>query len=122
MAVATNDAVLSDEALEMMAMRFRALADPNRLRLVILLMQREITVGDLAQRTGLDQPNISRHLAVLRRNGIVSRRSEGKRAYYRVSEPTVVDLCRVMCQGLAEKLAGDLQALPDIDAWKGMNI
>ena len=114
--------VMSDEALAMIATRFRVLSDPNRLRILNLLMEGERSVGDLAESTGFDQPSVSRHLALLRREGIVARRAEGNRAFYRINDATVVQLCEVVCGGLADRLAEDLDALPDARLWRGMNI
>ena len=120
--MAKKKPVLTDEALEMVSARFRALSDPTRLRLLNLLMEGERTVGELAEAAELDQPVASRQLAVLRRDGIVARRAEGNRGYYRINDATVVQLCEVVCGGLADKLSDDLDALPAADAWRGMNI
>jgi ArsR family transcriptional regulator len=66
---------------------FRALADPIRLRLVSLIAGREICVCFLVEILGMSQPKISRHLAYLRRAGLVASRSEGKWVHYRLVEP-----------------------------------
>ncbi|MBW2282444.1 MAG: winged helix-turn-helix transcriptional regulator [Deltaproteobacteria bacterium] len=104
--------VLTNEALELVAARFRALSDPKRLRILNLLMQGESSVQDLADAAGLEQPSVSRHLAHLRRDGIVQRRAEGNRAIYRIHDTTVVDICEIVCGGLAEQLSEGLDALP----------
>ena len=65
-----------------MAKLFRALADANRLRIVNLLSERSICVCDLQSVLGLSQPFISRHLAYLRRVGLVRDRREGTRVCY----------------------------------------
>lgn len=114
--------ILSNEALELVSARFRVLADPSRLRILNTLMQGECSVGALAERTGLEQPSVSRHLGVLRREGILVRRSEGNRGYYRIDDPTVIKLCAVVCGGLADRLSEDLDALPDAAAWRGAGI
>src|ERR1700683_469010 len=64
---------------------FRALADPTRLRLLNLISNREICVCYFVEILGLSQPKISRHLAYLRRAGIVTARREGKWMHYRLS-------------------------------------
>ena len=114
--------VLSDEALRLVAARFRALADPTRLRVLNLLMQGESSVQELVEASGLEQPNVSRHLAVLRREGIAERRAEGNRALYRIHDPTVFELCAIVCGGLVGSLSEDLEALPSRDEWKGSGI
>lgn len=103
---------LSDDALGLVAARFRALGDPARLRLVDALMQREASVQELVAASGLAQPNVSKHLALLRQEGVVARRSEGNRAIYRLIDPSVRRLCEIVCGGLAERLARHLEALP----------
>ena len=104
----------------MVATRFRVLADPSRLRILNRLMRGECSVGELVEEVELEQPTVSRHLAVLRREGIVSRRSEGNRGFYHIEDPTVTQLCAIACSSLAERLAGDLDALPG--AWRGTGI
>ena len=113
---------LSGEALQMVAARFRCLADPARLKLLNLLMGGELSVGELAEAAEIDQPAVSRQLAILRREGIVTRRAEGNRGYYRIVDTTVVELCEVVCGGLIEQLTETLEAMPDERAWRGMNI
>ena len=61
---------------------FRALADPNRLRIVNILSYRSVCVCDLQSILDLSQPFISRHLAYLRRAGLVQDRREGPRVCY----------------------------------------
>ena len=114
--------VLSDEALDLVAERFRALSDPNRLRILNALMRGERSVGELVEASGLEQPSVSRHLALLRREGVVVRRAEGNRGFYRIDDPTVVKLCEVACAGLSEQLSEGLEALPDVRDWSGTGI
>ncbi|MBZ5513397.1 MAG: metalloregulator ArsR/SmtB family transcription factor [Acidobacteriia bacterium] len=60
----------------------KALSDPNRLRIVNILSYRNVCVGDLQAVLGLSQPFISRHLAYLRKAGLVRDRREGARVCY----------------------------------------
>ena len=111
---------LSDDALGLVAARLRVLGDPARLRVLNTLMQGERSVGELVERTGLEQSNVSRHLALLRREGIVSRRAEGNRAFYRIEDETVVQLLGVVCGGLITRLSDGLEGLADAKKWAGM--
>ncbi|MEN8158732.1 MAG: metalloregulator ArsR/SmtB family transcription factor [Myxococcota bacterium] len=104
--------LLSEPALRLVAGRFGALSDPSRLRLLNLLMQGEKSVQELVEASGFEQPNVSRHLALLRREGIVARRAEGNRALYSIQDPTIVELCEIVCGGLAGRLTETLEALP----------
>ncbi len=114
--------VLSSEALDLLSVRFRVLGDPTRLLILNTLMQGECCVSDLVESTGLEQPCVSRHLIVLRREGILSRRAEGNRAYYSIEDSTVTRLFRLVCDGLSERLSESLDALPDARGWRGAGI
>jgi ArsR family transcriptional regulator len=65
----------------------RALADPTRLRLLNLIADREICVCYLVEILRMSQPKVSRHLAYLRRAGIVASRRDGKWIHYRLRAP-----------------------------------
>jgi ArsR family transcriptional regulator len=67
---------------------FRALGDPTRLRLLNLIADREICVCYFTEVIGAPQPKISRHLAYLRRTGIVAARREGKWMHYSLATPS----------------------------------
>jgi ArsR family transcriptional regulator len=66
---------------------FRALADTTRLRLINLMSEQEICVCYFIEVIGAPQPKVSRHLAYLRRAGIVAARREGKWMHYRLTVP-----------------------------------
>src|SRR5271155_144096 len=66
---------------------FRALGDPTRLRLLNLMAEQEICVCYFTEVIGAPQPKISRHLAYLRKAGIVASRREGKWMHYRLTIP-----------------------------------
>src|SRR5215471_3726875 len=67
---------------------FKALADSTRLRLINLLGDSEVCVCFLVEILRTSQPKISRHLAYLRRAGVVTARREGKWMHYRLCEPS----------------------------------
>lgn len=60
---------------------FRGLADPTRLRIITLLRQMELSVGELAQVLGQSQPRVSRHVKILCDAGLATRRKEGSWAF-----------------------------------------
>src|SRR5438876_8954492 len=66
---------------------FKALADSTRLRLISLMGEDEVCVCFFVEVLKTNQPKISRHLAYLRRAGVVSARREGKWMHYRIIEP-----------------------------------
>ena len=87
----------------------RLLADPTRLRLLLLLEQEELSVAELQQILGMGQSRISSHLAQLKRAGAVEDRRAGKNVYYGVSEngqdsrrARVAELTRTLARELPE--------------------
>ena len=94
---------------------FKALADPNRLRIVNILSHCELCVGDLQTVLGLSQPFVSRHLAYLRRVGLVNARREGPRVCYSLAlddalRRTLRSLLRVLVQG-SQPFQSDIREL-----------
>ncbi len=72
--------------------RLRALANPDRLLLLCQLSQGEKSVGELAASVGVRQPTLSQQLGVLRSEGLVVTRREGKQIYYSVQDSKVLAL------------------------------
>ena len=88
---------MSEEALELVAARFRALGEPSRLKLARAVMDGEKAAGVLAGEAGLGQANASRHLQVLVDAGLLRRRKEGLMVYYGLADPALPELCKVVC-------------------------
>lgn len=96
--------VLSDQALQVVAERFRLLGEPMRLKLLQALQDGEKTVTELVVLTGGGQANVSKHLSVLATAGVVGRRKEGLNVFYRIEDPSVYALCDTVCGALAVQL------------------
>jgi len=94
---------LPKEALEKVASYFQALSEPTRLSLLNLLRGGERNVGELAQLTGFTPANVSRHMALLSSHGLVTRESRGTSVYYRMADPSVYQLCDLVCGNLARQ-------------------
>jgi DNA-binding transcriptional ArsR family regulator len=92
--------VLSAAALELIAARFRALSVPVRLRILTVLMRGEKNVMQLMEATGTGQANVSKHLSVLRQVGMVTARKEGLNTYCSIADPSIHQLCEIMCERL----------------------
>lgn len=99
-----NHKQLSSEALEQVALRFKLLSDPMRLKILHALQDGEQSVNQLVTLTGSSQPNISKHLNILRTSGMVKRRQESNQAFFSISAPFIFDLCEIVCNGIAEEL------------------
>ena len=84
--------------LDDLAERFKALAEPNRLAILSTLHAGELSVGELVDATGLGQANVSKHLDVLRRYGLLARRKDGLNVFYRVADEDVFRICDIMCR------------------------
>ena len=91
---------------------FRAFSDRTRLRILSVLRQGELCVGDLVAVLGVPQPKVSRHLAYLRKSGLVRTRESGLWIYYRLA-PTSTPFhkkmleCLGACYGDVPEIARD---------------
>lgn len=93
-----NNLPLSDRMMEVVAARFRALGEPLRLRILQVLEEGEASVGEIAERLEANQSNVSRHLRNIHDAGLVARRREGSNIFYSISDPTVLKICRLVCE------------------------
>jgi DNA-binding transcriptional ArsR family regulator len=92
---------LPPEAMERVAAYFQALSEPMRLRILDLLRERERNVGEIAQQCGSTAANVSRHLSLLSSHGMVARESRGTSVYYRIADPSIYELCDLVCGSIA---------------------
>ncbi len=98
--------ITDDRALDYIADYFRVLSEPLRLRIVnILRSEGERNVGELTERLGCSQANVSKHLALLTRHGVVAREQRGTATYYRVADPCIFALCELVCDQLGRRFA-----------------
>lgn len=100
--------LLNDKNFELVAERFRVLADPVRLRILNALTDGERSVAELVRETEATQANVSKHLGVLLRGGLVSRRKEGLYVYYACADRSVYQICDVVCGSLRAWLSEGL--------------
>ncbi len=107
----TGNKNLSDEALRLVANRFKALSEPTRLKLIMSLREGERNVSELVQTTGSTQANVSRQLQTLTQAGILGRRKEGLKVYYSIADRAVFDLCEVVCGSLQNHFEKRVKAL-----------
>ncbi len=107
---------ISEEIFAMHAEVCKTLADPKRLRIINVLRDGEMTVGEMARRLGLRQANLSQHLMLSRERGVVTTRRQGLNVYYSLSSPKIVQACDLMREVLAEHLARSAQLSHDLQA------
>ena len=95
---------LPDELVELIAERFRALSEPTRIKLLDRLRGGEATVLELTEAIGTTQQNVSKHLGVLHRAGIVSRRRQGNFVCYSIADAGILGLCDTVCGSLQQRV------------------
>ena len=96
---------MDDQVLDVLARYFRALSEPLRLKILDALRDEPMNVGQLTQRLGCSQANVSKHLSVLTDVGLVEREARGTTAWYRFADPEVYELCDVVCGQVGRRLA-----------------
>ena len=94
---------LTQAQLQAVARRFRALGVPSRLRVLDALMAGPLAMGELAEATGLSQSNLSRQVTELELEGCVARERQGREVEVRISDPTLQQLCELVCGAIARK-------------------
>jgi DNA-binding transcriptional ArsR family regulator len=102
----------SGRVFELAAELFGVLATPMRLRILSALCNGECSVSQLLEKIDTTQPNLSQHLNVLYRNGVLARRKEGAQVIYRVRSEKAVSLCRAVCTQIAIEIDEPLQLPP----------
>lgn len=102
---------MSDKMIELVARRFRMLGEPFRLRLLQQMQTGEKTVNELVSALDGNQPNVSKHLALLYDAGLVSKRRDGTSVLYAISDPMVFKLCDLVCRNAVQKSKREFEVL-----------
>ena len=111
---------IPDEFLDLMAEKFRMLADPTRLAILRSLLEGERNVSQVIDETGRNQANVSKHLKMLAEAGLVARRKEGLQVFYKLADPLVERLCKLVCDTIVEEARGEMARQKKLlDGWKG---
>ena len=104
-----------ESLFEPMAERLRLLADATRLRILnVLRRESDASVTRIVRKVGASQPNVSRHLALLLRAGVVTRRQQGREVHYRVVEPFLDQICDAICGSLRAHVDRQARRLPAV--------
>jgi len=90
-------------AAEEVSRLMKALSNPDRLLLLCQLAQGEKRVGELEELVGIVQPTLSQQLGVLRDEGLVSTRREGKNIHYRIDSPQALAVMNVLYEQFCSK-------------------
>jgi ArsR family transcriptional regulator len=95
---------VSNEAIELIAARFRAMGEASRLKLILAVEHGEKNVSQLVAETGMGQPNVSKHLQTLTDAGILARRKERMSVFYTIADPTICRLYKQVSCSLQKRL------------------
>ncbi|MGE0498908.1 MAG: ArsR/SmtB family transcription factor [Ramlibacter sp.] len=107
-----SDTAASGRVFELAAELFGVLSTPMRLRILSALCDGERSVTQLLEKIDTTQPNLSQHLNVLYRSGVLAKRKEGTQVIYRVQSEKAVTLCRAVCTQIAIEVDEPLQLPP----------
>ncbi len=102
---------LDDSALDQVSDYFRALSEPLRLRLLNALRDGPVNVGELTARLGCSQANVSKHLGVLAKAGLVTRTARGTSVFYGIADPNTYALCDLVCGQIAQRLLAQAERM-----------
>ncbi|PWH12344.1 MAG: transcriptional regulator [Anaerolineae bacterium] len=94
------------QSIEIQAKLFRGFSDPSRLAILTCLRDGSRTVGEIVEKTGLSQPNVSNHLGCLRDCGLVTASPQGRFVYYALSDSRVEQLLTLADELLADVAKG----------------
>jgi DNA-binding transcriptional ArsR family regulator len=103
--------IASDELLSRIAEVFKAMADPTRLKILHCLQGGERCVTEVIEAVSGSQANVSKHLAVLKRSGLVDCRRDGLNVFYFIADEGVFMICRSVCDSLEERIDREHQAI-----------
>jgi DNA-binding transcriptional ArsR family regulator len=91
----------TDEVFDKAAELFAVLSTPIRLRIISALCLGEKSVGQLLQSIDVAQPNMSQHLNIMYRSGVLTKRRQGAQMFYRIADESAAKVCRAVCTHMA---------------------
>lgn len=93
-----------DQVFESVAHYFSVISEPKRLRIMYAICEKEKTVSQIVEEVFSTQTNVSRHLGLMYRAGVLVRRKKGNLVYYRVADVSMIRICRTVCNRIAGSL------------------
>lgn len=95
---------MDKEIFELHAGICQIMANAKRLEIISILGDKEMSVGEVAEKMGIRIANLSQHLSIMKAKGILKFRRDGVNIYYRISNPKVVQACKLMRDVMMEQL------------------
>jgi ArsR family transcriptional regulator, virulence genes transcriptional regulator len=93
-----------EELFELHADVCKIFSSAKRLEILNTLKQKEMSAGELIEKTGLSKANLSQHMSILKSKGVIVTRKEGLNVYYRIANPKIIQACNLMREVLLEQL------------------
>ncbi len=94
---------------------FQALSHPTRIAIVEVLREGELSAGTIQEQLGIEQANLSQHLAILRGRQIVVNRKEGNQVFYSLRSPVLLEVLDIMRRYFQANLTEAIQMLGEIE-------
>jgi len=105
-----------DSIYELQAELCKVFSNAKRIEILDTLQDGEMSSGELAQKTGLNNANLSQHMAVLRARGVVINRRDGTNIYYRISDPRITEARKLMRAVLLSQLQAKGKIADNLEA------
>jgi len=99
----------SDQMIERVSVMLKAMADGTRLKILQCLRDGEKSVNAIRQIVGGSQANVSKHLSVLKRAGLVGNRRDGMNSLYSIADERVFNICDSVCSSIGDQLEREQQ-------------
>ncbi|MBX7151220.1 metalloregulator ArsR/SmtB family transcription factor [bacterium] len=106
---------MSPELMNMVANRFKIMAEVTRLRILYTLQEGELNVQEIVDRTGANQANVSKHLAMMLEIGILKKRKEGLNSFYSIADKSIFQLCQTVCGSIEKNLQKTLENIKEVE-------
>ena len=94
---------------------FRALSHPTRIAILEVLRERELSTRAIQEKLGVEQANLSQHLAILRSHRIAANRKDGNQVFYSIRNPLLVEVLDIMRRYFQANLADAIQMLEEVE-------
>ena len=95
---------------------FQALANPKRIAIIELLGNGELSAGELMEKLGMEQANLSQHQSVLRAKQLVVNRKAGNQVFYSVRDPLIIEVLALMRRYFYTHLKEAMELLGEMDS------
>ena len=106
---------MQEKLREYKASIFQAMSHPTRIAILEALRDRELSARAIQEKLGVEQANLSQHLAILRNRQIVSSRKDGNQAFYSIRNPMLVEVLDIMRRYFQANLADAIQLLGEVE-------